>query len=157
MPAGRPLQYETPEEMQKLIDLYFLACKFNKTGTESLLNTISPEDQEIVKTIDDEVPTVCGLAYVLDLSRKALIEYQGREEFSNTIKKAKLRIERNLEQRLDGANAVGTIFNLKNNFGWKDKQELEHSGKMEYTDITEEELDKKLRYLESLKEQTESD
>jgi len=33
-----------------------------------------------------------------------------------------------LEQRLDAAAPVGAIFNLKNNFGWKDKTEQEHSG-----------------------------
>ena len=29
--------------------------------------------------------------------------------------------------------ATGVIFNLKNNFGWKDKQEIEQNGEMNNT------------------------
>ena len=68
------------------------------------------------------------------------------EEFSATIKRAKQKVEIHLEQRLASNAATGTIFNLKNNFGWKDKQEIEHSGGL--SDITEEEIDAKLAELE---------
>ena len=51
------------------------------------------------------------------------LNYEGREGFVDTVKRAKARVEVRLEERLDGSNATGTIFNLKNNFGWKDVQE----------------------------------
>lgn len=35
-----------------------------------------------------------------------------------------------LEERLQGTAATGTIFNLKNNFGWKDKTEQKLTGKV---------------------------
>lgn len=57
------------------------------------------------------------------------MQYEKNSEFSDAIKKAKTKIEESLEQRLlDGKNVVGVIFNLKNNFGWKDQQQVEHSG-----------------------------
>lgn len=44
--------------------------------------------------------------------------------FFDTIKNAKLKIENYLEKHLVTDNGVtGIIFNLKNNYGWKDKQE----------------------------------
>lgn len=127
MPAGRPPKYNTPEEMQRIINLYFLACRVNQTGDNNLLEDCLEDDLLIISDIDDHVPTVCGLAYVLNLTRQGLIEYSGKDEFSDTIKKAKLRIEKSLEQRLASGSPAGTIFNLKNNFGWKDKTEQELS------------------------------
>lgn len=128
MPAGRPPKYNNPEEMQRLIDLYFLACKVTATEDASYIADLSEEDAEIVSSIDDAVPTVSGLAYLLGMSTEGLREYGNKDEFSATVKRAKQRIEISLEQRLAGNNVTGAIFNLKNNFGWKDKTERENSG-----------------------------
>ena len=55
--------------------------------------------------------TVSGLAY----------------EFSNTIKSAKAKIECFNEEQLYNKDVPtsGVIFNLKNNYHWQDKQEIE--------------------------------
>jgi hypothetical protein len=124
MPAGRPLKYETPEEMQRVVDLYFLACRVHQTKDTSLLEDLSDDELLFVNDIDDIYPTVCGLALALDLDRKNLIVYEGRKEFRNTVKRAKQKIQAFLEQRLYSQAAAGTIFNLKNNFGWKDAKEV---------------------------------
>lgn len=107
MPGGRPVKYKTPEDMQELIDGFFADC------------------------VEKELhPTVTGLALALDLTREGLIHYENKDNpgFADTIKKAKLRVEAHIEQRLFFNNPTGCIFNLKNNFGWKDKTEREHSG-----------------------------
>jgi hypothetical protein len=113
MPAGRPPKYKTPEEMQVDIDNY-------------LDNTyiIDQSGNKIYR------PTVEGLAYALNMSRKSLIRYSEKDEFSHTIKRAKQRVAMALEEHLWGNNVTGAIFNLKNNFGWKDKQEVEQSGQI---------------------------
>lgn len=109
MAGGRPVKWKTPEGMQKAIDAYFEYCK-------------SGEDLPVP-------PTITGLALALDLTRTGLLEYcEKSDEFSYTIKKAKTRVEAYIERRLYEPNATGCIFNLKNNFGWKDKSEQEHSG-----------------------------
>ena len=123
MPAGRPPKYETPEEMQRIIDLYFLACRVHQTGDVALMSDCSEDDLLIINYIDDYVPTVSGLAYTLGMTTEALRNYEAKDQFLVTVKRAKQRIEKHLEQRLDGNNPTGTIFNLKNNFGWKDKSE----------------------------------
>lgn len=114
MPVGRPPYYETSEEMQIIIDKFFDDCK----------------TQELH-------PTVTGLALALDLTRQGLINYEnkGNKDLVDTTKKAKLRVEAHIEQRLFHNNAVGCIFNLKNNFGWKDKTEQELSGGLEVKGI----------------------
>ena len=99
--AGRPPKWSTPEELQKDIDKYFLECEAN-----------------------NEPLTITGLAMALDTYRDVLMDYQEKDEFSNTIKKAKQRIENAYEKRLIKYGRSGDIFALKN-FNWSDKQEIE--------------------------------
>lgn len=98
---GRPKKYKDVEVMKEKIDEYFKECEQKQ-----------------------EPYTITGLCIALDICRDTLCEYAKKEEFSDTIKKAKLRVENYLEKHLITDNGTtGIIFNLKNNFGWKDKQE----------------------------------
>jgi len=124
MPAGAPVKYETPEEMQLIIDKYFNDCMDNRLALLSKDNVeLNPD-----RCTDDEFPTVSGLALSLGMTRKGLIDYENKKnpKFGNTIKRAKARVESILEQRLYHPQPTGVIFNLKNNYGWKDSQELDH-------------------------------
>ena len=99
---ARPLVFETPEEMQKAISEYLAeqsACL-----------------------------TITGLAYHLGFeSRQSFYDYEKREAFSYTVKRARMFIENEYEKLLRSGNVTGAIFALKN-FGWTDKQEHEMSG-----------------------------
>lgn len=97
--TGRPMKFKSVEAIQPLIDKYF-------------------EDTP------DERLTITGLALALDTSRETLMDYEGRDEFSDTIKKAKNRIQESYEVSLRKRGNAGDIFALKN-FGWKDKQETD--------------------------------
>ena len=122
--AGQPPYFKTAEEMQRRVDLYFLACKANQSGEHDSFASLTPEELKVVKTVDDVYPSVTGLALALGFNaRKSLIDYAEKDEFFNTVKKAKLRVENAIEQRLFHNNATGSIFNLKNNFEWVDKVE----------------------------------
>jgi hypothetical protein len=57
------------------------------------------------------------------------------EPFIDTIKRAKDKVENSVEEGLLSGkyNATGAIFNLKNNYGWRDKQEVEQSGELNNT------------------------
>ena len=146
MTAGRPPLYKTPEEMQRIIDLYYFAIKNREMGEDEIKSMLSEkEDAELVMSIDDIVPTVSGLAYVLGMTTEAFRNYEQKDEFLATVKKAKQRVEMSLEQRLAGNAVTGSIFNLKNNFGWKDKTEQDIN--LGLTDLTDEQLDARLRAL----------
>lgn len=118
--------YKTKEEIQEKIDAYFEQCEgtvLNNTDGEVVLDKYG--DPVIVGR---KPLTVTGLALALGFnSRQALLNYQGREEFNDTITRAKTRIEQYAEERLydkDGAN--GAKFSLANNFeGWKEKQHID--------------------------------
>jgi hypothetical protein len=93
------------------------------------LNVFSRRVNEYFKTAQEPF-TIAGLCLFLGLSYEGLREYEAKEEFSATVKEAKLKIEDHINKKgLTGAyNSNMVQFNLKNNFGWKDKQEIEHSG-----------------------------
>ena len=81
--------------------------------------------QDVLTTKFFRRPTISGLCVFAGLSRP---EFRKMEEgdddvIKDEIKKAKTVIEAYLEERLFEGNAVGIIFMLKNNFGWRDKSE----------------------------------
>lgn len=157
MGFGRPPKYETPEEMQHIVDLYFLACKVKQEVIgeygpgEERLKDLPEEDLLIVNDINDQWPTISGLSYALGFSTEAFRCYEHKDNFLATVKRAKQRVEMHLEQRLYGQAPTGSIFSLKNNFGWKDKQEVDMNAKVNLTDMTDEELDRRLQELEQNK------
>jgi hypothetical protein len=70
-------------------------------------------------------PTVAGLAYFLGYAdRRSIYDLKDNDEFSHTIKRAMLRIERFHEQNLSLRDKpTGDIFWMKNH-GWTDRQEI---------------------------------
>jgi len=62
------------------------------------------------------------------MSRQSMINYEGNEEFLDTILQAKQRVEDYNEQSMHGPNANGVKFILTNGFGWKEKNQTELSG-----------------------------
>lgn len=138
MPGGRPLKFKSVKELQEKIDAYFAACdphvidthewveardskgnlKKDKNGLNYLVEVFHK-----VKTPQVDY-TITDLALALDTTRRTLLDYEQRDdEFSHTIKRAKQKIEAYWEKKLASPSPTGTIFNLKNNFEWKDKTE----------------------------------
>lgn len=98
---GRPLKFESLEEMSVIADQYF-------TGT--------PRNEW----------TITGLALALDTSRETLMEYEDRQEFVDAIRKWKEMVHNAYEIDLRKSGRSGDIFALKN-FGWKDKTEQDQN------------------------------
>lgn len=114
--VGRPLKFKSVKELEEKIDSYF-ADEKNKPWT------------------------ITDLACWLDCDRRTLTNYENRDKFFPTIKRAKTKIEADIEKNaLQGIyNPTFAIFNMKNNFGWQDKQEVKAEVKtpkieMEITD-----------------------
>lgn len=104
MPGGRPLKFKTVEELDEKINQYFTKCEN-----------------------EGKRPFITEMAFYLDTSRETLREYKERPEYVDSIKRALARCEMELERNLlEGkVNPTGAIFNLKNNYGWRDKTETD--------------------------------
>lgn len=110
---ARPKLYTNVEDMEKIIEEYFDLCD------------------------EKEKPyTMSGLAYALDMDRRSLLNYSKDEKFFPTIKKARERVEQQLEENalMGKANSTFTIFNLKNNYGWRDTVEVKNDNEISKLD-----------------------
>lgn len=128
----KPTKFQDAKKLQKIIDKWFEDCKENHI-----------------------IPSVTGLAVALDTNRQTLLDYQNfcdntdrlvsldesvKRQISDTIKRAKNRIEASYEQLLLTArNPRGAEFALKNNYKWIDKQEIEQTNKTITVDIIDDE------------------
>lgn len=114
-PGGKPPLYKTPEELQKKIDAYFKG--------KGVLENVSKASSNKKKNEQRPIYTITGLCLYLGFeSRQAFYRLEDKQEFSYTIKKARMQIENVYEERLQSSNSTGAIFALKN-FGWKDDQD----------------------------------
>lgn len=116
--GGRPLLFKTPEELQIEIDKYFLHCDTRK-------KQVIAKNGDVIEVLDPEPYTMSGLALYMGIDRDTLLNYSNRAKFFPTIKKARDKVHFDMERRLHEGNSVGAIFSLKNNFGWKDKSEVD--------------------------------
>lgn len=124
--TGRPLKFKSLKEIQTLIDAYFAECDPHVIEIQEVKNN----EVFFKKIMSEQKPyTITGLALALDTSRETLINYEEREEFFDAIKKAKMKCQNYAENYLfSGKNPIGPIFNLKNNYGWKDEIENNVNG-----------------------------
>jgi hypothetical protein len=138
---GRPLKFQSVRDLQSKIDEYFDDCDPH-TAPQQVENGVNSKGNTIWITRDimttQKPYTISGLASYLETSRDVLLDYESgihdnadldsetQTTFSNTIKKAKARVEAYAEAQLFvGKQAAGPIFNLKNNFNrWKDQSEV---------------------------------
>lgn len=108
---GRPDKWKSVKELKDAIDAYF-----------------SYADDH------NEPYLITGLCLALDCSREVLLDwdkdtgkYPKPEQAVKLIKNAKLRCQNYAEKMLMNGkvNPTGAIFNLKNNYRWKDKSEVD--------------------------------
>lgn len=142
---GRPPKWESVEELQKLIDAYFLSCL-----SPVMENIENPEydaekaeqygeDYDIPKRIRVQKTdgagnpiyeqfdpfTITGLARALGTTRKTLLDYEHewlesieedkRKQFSNAIKEAKLVVEEYLEKYMHNGKNQTTAIFMAKN------------------------------------------
>lgn len=105
---GRPRIWPTPEDLLKECEAYFEKAKEEKDPIH-----------------------IEGLCAHLNVARNTLLNYskaEGFEEYFKVVEWAKGQILSDLVTRsMTGKhNPAGTIFNLKNNYGYTDKTEINH-------------------------------
>lgn len=138
MAGGRPLLFKTKEELEAKIQAYFDSCfeeewkeeqaRDPQTGEPLFYDVPGRVGRAIynyIKIKKQVKPmSVTGLAVFLDTSRETLLNYEKKEEFFDTIAKAKDIIENYVEDGmlLGKISPQAATFILKNNWkSWKDQ------------------------------------
>ncbi len=132
--GGQLPKYSSPEEMQVKIDEYFRECEGEVMTDEDGNVKVNYKGNPIYSK-QPKPPTVTGLALALGFnSRQSFFDYCNNEAngkleyqgFSDTISRAKSRVEAYAEARLfDKEGSNGAKFSLSNNFrGWAEKTEV---------------------------------
>ena len=112
-PVGRPLKYESPEALQAALNNYFDTAEANGKPFK-----------------------ITDMCIYIGFTKDMLKDYENREEFSYSVKMAKLRVESQYEDRLIERGNSGDILGIKN-FGWTDRIETVNKTSMEITGSVE--------------------
>lgn len=93
--------------------------------------------------------TMSGLAVAMGISRHTLVNYGKDEEFQDEVATFKGIIEAQMEERMltGSSSAAPSIFSLKNNYGWRDKLEIETTNKINIKTVKELTTDKLIKLL----------
>ncbi len=108
-PIGRPLTIQSAEQFDNLVDSYVAMCQDSNTPL-----------------------TLTGMILALGFySKKSFYEYGHREQFVNSVTRARMIIENSYEQKLHSSpkdiNGSSMQFALKN-MDWSDKVDVNHGG-----------------------------
>lgn len=133
-------KYSDPEKLKQKIDEYFGDCDPHLVKSKVWVSGVKSGEgywKEIEMITEQKPYTISGLARSLEVVRNTLLNYEDpehwpadmddeiKQELLRTIKNAKSRCEEYAETQLFvGKQATGPIFNLKNNYGWKDQSEV---------------------------------
>ena len=141
---GAPKKY-TARTLKKAVEEYFksitreVVMTENKpTGEKDKMGHMIYETVEIVNSLGEKMviteylvpPTVGGLSDYLGIHRDTWNDYCNHEkhpEFSDTTTYAQGRIHAYLEREMltrQGKDLKGVLFNLENNFGYKERHEI---------------------------------
>lgn len=127
---GRPKKY-TDKTFEEAVEQYFKSISGMRQARNGLGQPIlNDEGEPIMVRVYAVPPTISGLCLFLGIDRSTWQNYGDAE---NEPKKAKVvmaaraRIEAYLEEQLltREKSVQGIIFNLQNNYGWKNKTEVE--------------------------------
>lgn len=151
---GRPKKY-TAKGFEKACEAYFDSISYleprmkpvvkrdeqgfpvlDKFGHQQIRyeQVITADGNPCFETVWAEPPSLTGLCLYLGIDRATFARYgtydpdnpEESERFCNTVTRARGRVEAYLESRLEDKSAArGAIFNLQQNFGWKEKKEVE--------------------------------
>jgi len=129
-PGGRPLKYQTVEELQTAVDNYFTECD-NKIIVKQHAHS-----KGITEVKTPTPYTIAGLARALEVDRDTINNYSKRDEYFGVITGARDKIqESNITLALAGCHdSKIAALNLASNYGYATKSETDVSGSLSIED-----------------------
>lgn len=151
---SKPLKFPTPSDFQNAIETYLEYLKTENKGTEYLYcsncmkrfnineEPICCDEQHLVHQYEDVKPqdmlrpSLYGFCAWAGIHRQTLFKYKDREGFDEVYQWFLSILQADLEQILlnpGTRNIGGAKFVAVNNYGWKDKTDVEHIGSQPIT------------------------
>lgn len=154
---GAPRKYKTARALETAVGRYWASISYQKPviistptgevdehGNVKHVTKMLTEDEDGRLRVDGlgkpktmveyiEEPSVAGLCLYLGIVKDTWAEYAKSEDLGPVCARFKLRVENYLLSKLDGnkvKTVQGIIFNLKNNYGYQEKCEVENKGDM---------------------------
>lgn len=127
---GRHKKY-TDKTFEEAVERYFKSISGMREARNGLGQPILNDDGEpIMARVYAVPPTISGICLFLDIDRSTWQNYGDAEsepKKAAVVRNARARIEAYLEEQLltREKSVQGIIFNLQNNYGWKNKTEVE--------------------------------
>ncbi len=148
---GRKPIFGSPEQLWEACVQYFEWVEENPLNEEKLFAYQGDITRDSVTKM--RAMTISGLCLFLDIGDQTWADYRKKDDFSWVTKQAEKII---YNQKFTGASADLLNANIiARDLGLADKKEVE--SKVSLTDLSEDELDRKIRHLESLNEQSVKD
>lgn len=133
---GRERKYTTAARLARAVEGYWNSISYERpvvvsvpTGAVDMAGDVRYASKILPITEREffREPSVGGLCLHLGISKQTWSSYQHSEELGRVCEEFMLRLEDHLVNKLDGnktKTVQGVVFNLKNNFGWKDKTDV---------------------------------
>lgn len=150
---GAPKKYDDPQKLEKAIERYFKSITRKVEATETVETGEKDADGHKIYekrvilncfekpvTVEEYIvpPTVWGLCQFLGISESTWENYCDPEkhpEFLGATTHARGRMRAWNQMQLltrEGKNLKGIIFNLENNYGYREKHDIQHRGIEEF-------------------------
>ena len=155
--VGRPLKIKTPKDLERAVNKYFSSISALEPVRDITGAVRLDEDGDIIeRRIYFSPPDVLSLCLFLGIDERTWENYSSEEkhpEFHDITVRTKMRMEAYLREVLvtrEKGSLQGVIFNLQNNYGWREKKEVE-LGKETRDAVTDMSLSDKLALIADLK------
>lgn len=138
MPAGRPKKY-SKKSLEQAVEGYFSSISRTVDVRDEDGGTVFNDAGDPIRVVEYvRPPSVGGLCLYLGIDRSTWQNYADRTlhpELAEITAYARMRMETYLEEQLltREKNVQGLIFNLQNNYGWREKREVELGGETRRT------------------------
>lgn len=128
--VGRPMVYKSAKALKDAVERYFNSISRTATVTDPMGEPLLNDNGEELQTIRYvRPPALSSLCLALGIDKKTWINYGDPDlhpDFAPIVSWARGFMEAYLEEELNTRDKVsGIIFNLTNNYGWRQKNEVE--------------------------------
>lgn len=127
---GRPMKYSSPDRLLEAVEDYFDSISYTKVLTDGHGHPIlSDAGREIRMLVYVTPPGKSAMCLHIGIDESTWDNYADPEKNPKLVpvtRWAKMRMEAYLEEQLNTRDRPqGIIFNLENNYGWKNRREVE--------------------------------